>query len=312
MNVSTRKQTVAAFVVAGLLVCSNLTAAQEATNPELGDVGTADLPEAQPAGSNSGTWSTSGQMQASQPIVAQAAAPVSVYQPPAVADSSSTTSSDEKKSEAADHDSVVGTFGIGFFGVNDIPIGALGQGSTPDYTKSIVAPTIGMRYWLSNKLGIEAGIGLGIESESLSINNTSSDPPSGFALALHGGVPLALAYSKHFVFEVVPELNIGFSTGTDYSTGGSNPDANTDLGGFLLQLGAHAGAEIHFGFIGIPQLALQGSIGIHFSYLSRSLSQKSSGTDISRSSIHVGTSSGASPWHIFTDAVKSITAIYYF
>ena len=38
---------------------------------------------------------------------------------------------------------------------------------------------------------------------------------------------------------------------------------DTSLTGSRIEIGARAGAEIQFGFIGVPQLALQGSIGVN-------------------------------------------------
>jgi hypothetical protein len=287
-------QTVATFVFAGLLVFASLTQAQtRAKNPELGDVGSGAQPKA--AASGSAGWSVTGQAQAGQTAGTQAADTTGYQAQPATAAPYAEQTAATPVATGSDHDAAVRNFGIGFFGVASIPIGAVPGDANGASINAVSAPTIGMRYWLSSLLGIEAGLGLGIGSSSAkNAQGANVDTPSRTAFALHGGVPLALTYSKHFVFEVVPELNFGLSTG---SLG------NTDISGLLLELGARAGAEIHFGFMGIPQLALQGSVGLHLSYQSRSVG------DASSSELRVGTDVYNSPWSIFTE---SVSAIYYF
>jgi hypothetical protein len=301
----------AGFVVAALLFSSSLVQAQATGgDPELGDVGGNGQPTAIPPASPSNssgnpTWSITTQTQAGQNAAMQPMAPA--FQPvaPPTKPSMATTPEEPAPAKAtSDHEEVVHTFGIGFFGISETPIGWL-EGSTANFTHSVSAPTVGVRYWLSGFLGVEAGLGIGIESGSSKQGGVDSDLPSATVFALHGGVPLALAYSSHFVFEVVPEINIGKASGTGYPGGNE-----ADLSGFLLEVGARAGAEIHFGFMGLPQLALQGSIGFHLASQSRTLEQ--SNTEFSQSTTRLGTSVDASPWHIFTDSVKSINAIYYF
>ena len=38
------------------------------------------------------------------------------------------------------------------------------------------------------------------------------------------------------------------------------------MNGLLFNIGARVGAELHFGFIGVPELALQASIGVYLAY----------------------------------------------
>src|SRR5206468_735046 len=103
---------------------------------------------------------------------------------------------------------------------------------------------------------IDAGLGMAINS--LSGTNPGGDVarPSSTAFIIHGGVPLALASAGHFTFEVIPEMNLGFSS---YSL-----DGGASGSGLHFDIGARAGAEIHFGFIGIPKLSLLGTIGLAF------------------------------------------------
>lgn len=212
----------------------------------------------------------------------------------------------------SDHDKVVGTFGVGFFGVEQLPLyrqictgGGVCQSNAGD---NISAPMIGGRYWLSDLLGIEAALGLGIASTSAETqvgNTTVSGDVSGFGLGLHGGVPLALVDEGHFVFEVVPQANLGFTSGSATTAAG-----DVDSSGFLFELGATVGAEIHFGFIDLPQLSLQANVGLMLSY--QSVSQTGTGAtpaEYKDSGFNLSTMSGQDPWEIM---VGNISAIYYF
>lgn len=198
--------------------------------------------------------------------------------------------------DATDHNYVVGTFGIGYMGRRTIAVAPNGAGDfiTQD------APVIGLRYWLSPQLGIDAGLGFAINNGSTKTGDTSVDNAGYTAFILHGGVPLALAGGKHISFQVIPELNVGFASA---KTGGP---ASADTSGIHFDIGARAGGEVQFGFIGIPELSLQAGIGLALSY-DRA---KVSGTpDQSVSRFRFGTMTGDNPWNIFTG---NIAALYYF
>ncbi len=202
---------------------------------------------------------------------------------------------------ADDHSSVVGTFGVGFFGVATLPIGGGAAGAPA----TVSAPTVGVRYWLSDLLGVEAALGLGLVSE----DNGGGNETSAFGFALHGGVPLALAHSGHFVFEVVPQLNFGIASGSVTTPAGAGMSSTTDLSGLLFELGGKIGAEIHFGFIDIPQLSLQGSLGFMIRHEGRSVQPPNPAPEQDSSRTVIGTGVDGEPWDIFTGA---LTAIYYF
>jgi hypothetical protein len=206
----------------------------------------------------------------------------------------------------SDHAAVVGRFGIGFFGVQSVPIMGCDTSAmlcTALADNSLSAPTIGIRYWLDEGLGIEAALGLNISSAEIGVLQTGA-----FALALHGGVPLALAHSGHFVFQVVPQINFGIASGS-YEV----PGTTADVSGMLIEAGAKAGAEIHFGFIDIPQLSLQGTVGLLVRHESRSVDTTTAlppaTTTAEQSETFFGTGVDGEPWDIFTG---SITAVYYF
>jgi len=117
---------------------------------------------------------------------------------------------------------------------------------------------------------------------------------------IHGGVPLSLASAGHFSFQIVPELNLGFA-GSSATVAGM--DVSTS--GFHLDIGARAGAEIHFGFINVPQLSLQGSVGLRMNMDSTSSKPGDNGT----SNFSLATTVGDNPWNIFT---SNVAALYYF
>ncbi|MCU0683316.1 MAG: hypothetical protein MUF34_13940 [Polyangiaceae bacterium] len=194
-----------------------------------------------------------------------------------------------------DHSRVVGSFGVGWFGISDVPIAnAAGAKDT------IAAPAIGVRYWLNDLLGIDAGLGFATSSSSTKAQGNSADGLSRTAFLLHAGVPLALASGRHYIFEVVPEANFGFATG---NTG----DTDIDLSGLRFEIGARAGTELQFGFIGVPELALEASVGLFL----RTDSYKASipAGDVSGSDFLISTSNINNPWDFFR---SNVAARYYF
>lgn len=239
-----------------------------------------------------------------------AAAPAAPPQPAPAADASASSSGSAQVGMAlpgaapqaaavagnSDHDAVVGRLAVGYLGRNGIDIGA------PANNNFVVdAPVIGVRYWLSDMLGIDAGLGFGFSSGSDKDGaGVSTDRPSYHLFMIHGGVPLSLASAGHFSFQVIPELNLGFA-GSSQTVGGMD----TSISGFHLDIGARAGSEIHFGFIGVPQLSLQGSIGVRMNMNSTSVDPGDAGS----SHFDFATTVGDNPWNIFT---SNVAALYYF
>ena len=201
-----------------------------------------------------------------------------------------------------DHDAVVGTLAIGYLGRRSMLVA-----NSPGTDVELNAPVIGVRYWFSPLLGLDAGLGMAVASNSTSATPGGDGPgSSSSAFILHGGVPLALAASQHFAFEVIPEMNLGFgSTSFDGLAGAPG----TSGSGFHIDLGARAGAEIHFGFIGLPKLALQATVGLAFAVDSRKFENDADGTSTTRSTTSFATSVQDSPWNIFT---SNVGALYYF
>ena len=207
-----------------------------------------------------------------------------------------------------DHSLVVGHLGIGWFGVESLPAGLMtgAAGGGVDTGGTLYAPSIGARYWLNENLGIEGAIGIGIQSGGTNTRTGTTtietNEPSLFGMSLHAGLPLALAASQHFVFELIPEFNFGFVTG-----GRELGDNDADITGILLEVGARVGGEVHFGFIGIPQLALQGTVGLKMTYTGRNVDVGN--VESSHHRLRFGTTVEGEPWDIFTG---NIAASYYF
>ncbi|MEZ4232778.1 MAG: hypothetical protein R3B89_26610 [Polyangiaceae bacterium] len=212
----------------------------------------------------------------------------------------------------SDHATMSEHIGVGYLGKRSIPFatgvdvatGALQEGSAQ-------APVIGVRYWLDPSLGIDAGLGFVSQGGTTTVDNGNqsrdTDDTGVTGFLLHAGVPLNLADDGHFSFQVVPELNVGFANATQ-SQGAGQPDIK--LSGFGLDIGARAGAEIHFGFIGIPQLSLQGSVGLLFAMESRKAAVDTTPEgSVKHSTTTISTTVGDNPWNIFT---SNVAAMYYF
>jgi len=220
---------------------------------------------------------------------------------------------------ASDHDQVVGRLAATYFGITNVGAGAsgaLGPYDSP-YAVAGFAPVVGIRYWINGMLGIDAGVGLSVVGGSTTVEAPpaaadDTDRNSFTAFVFPGGVPLALASADHFTFEIIPEANVAIaSAGAD---GNGDAAGDTSYNGFHFDVGARAGAEIHFGFIKVPQLSLQASVGLRFDVDNGKTnnSEVPAGVDpietkASRTEIHT-TVQGA-PWAIFTN---NIAALYYF
>lgn len=215
---------------------------------------------------------------------------------------------------ASDHDQMVGRLAVGYLGRATVgaganPAGPVDPANPEGYAVVGLAPVVGVRYWINGMLGLDAGLGLALIGGSVETTAPDSDIDldSFTGFIFHAGVPLALASSQHFTFEIVPEANVGIGSA-------EQDDGDTTHSGFHLDIGARAGAEIHFGFMNIPQLSLQGSIGLQFALDSGSsdFDPPEPGADpdsIERSRTALQTTVGSNPWNIFT---SNVAALYYF
>lgn len=218
---------------------------------------------------------------------------------PRVAQAPAAATTDAVYPGGTDHSRMVRTFAIGYLGESELQTVDPMTGALA----AVDAPIIGGRYWLTQRMGIDLGIGFSTGGQSVTVNGMETKTPDPFALALRVGVPFALLDTRHFVFEVIPEATVGFTSNTIDAA-----QADFDVSSTHFDLGARAGAEVHFGFIGIPQLALQAGVGLRFSHDGGSVDQ---GGDevVSFSSNRIATSLRGNPWDIF---IGNIAALYYF
>ncbi len=205
------------------------------------------------------------------------------------------------KPRLTDHESVVGHWGVGFFGNENLQV-------VPGEQLSL--PSLGARYWMTKRLGLEGALGVNISGGSN--DSTTGDPASRWGANLHFATPYALAWSKHYTFLVAPEVNFAVGGGkrcdaTSTSCTYSNVGGDPKFSAWSFDVGARAGAEVQFGFIGIPELALQGTVGLHLRYQHNKVEQ--GGGSATASAWQVATSVDKEPWSFF---IANIAAIYYF
>ncbi|HLK89133.1 MAG TPA: hypothetical protein VKZ18_04510 [Polyangia bacterium] len=183
-------------------------------------------------------------------------------------------------------------WGIGFAGVSLVPTGA----------GTATVPALGLRYWLNPSYGVDVALGLSWTGGSTDVAGTSTDKNSVFGVIAQGGIPFVLSAHRHVNFEVIPYLTLAYGL-TSTGTGA----AETDFNGLRLDVGARAGFEVFFGFIGIPELALSATVGAQFEY--QRLNQSAAGTSATDTTLSISTTVQNNPWDIFTG---NISARYYF
>jgi hypothetical protein len=214
----------------------------------------------------------------------------------------------------SDHDAMVGRLAFGYLGYVNIPFGAFtsenANFSTPAFTAA--APVIGMRLWLNQTLGIDAGLGLTTtfgthQAPDATGGTVSTNATAPTGLAVHFGMPLALRAAKHYAFEIIPEMNIGYAQA---SIANAAANTGTDYTGLHVDIGGRAGAELHFGFIGVPELSLVGSVGVRVDMHQTKTEARVGNvtTTVKDSRTIIGTTVGDNPWNIF---IGNVSAFYY-
>ena len=209
---------------------------------------------------------------------------------------------------ATDHAGVVGHWAITWFA----PVSFAIVPPTMDGNKvTAAAPAevrpVGVRYWLNSGMGVDLGVGFASEGGATETKNaagqvTSVDDPSRTAFVLHAGAPFAISTGQHYSLLIIPEANLGTGS-TKFKVNGLDGTVSA----FRLDLGARAGAEIHFGFMNVPQLSLQATVGAAFAINTTSTSF--GGIDISTTETSLATSVQNDPWALFTG---NVAALYYF
>jgi hypothetical protein len=238
-----------------------------------------------------------------EPAAAPAAAPAPAPAPAAPAAAPTAA----KPAGTSDHDAMVGHLAVGYMGFSNVPFGFL-QDTGNIYPDAQIAraPVVGVRYWFNSGLGLDAGFGLTTTFGSNSTPaaggaTTSTDASAPTAYVFHGGLPIAFAASNHYVFELIPEINFGYA---------QQAILNGDMSGMHFDMGARVGTEIHFGFIGIPQLALQASVGLKIDVNQTKTETTVAGVTSKSTSSRtvVGTTVYDNPWNIF---LGNVSALYY-
>lgn len=181
-------------------------------------------------------------------------------------------------------------------------VGYAGVSLVPDGNGSLTVPALGLRYWSSPSVGVDVALGIGWTGGSSESAGVSMDKNSVFGIIAQGGVPLVLSAHRHVTFQVIPYLTVAYgktSTGTGTS--------EIDFDGLRFDVGARAGFELFFGFIGIPELALSATVGAQFEYLRNS--QSSNGVSANDTTYAISTTVQNNPWDIFAG---NVAARYYF
>ena len=138
--------------------------------------------------------------------------------------------------------------------------------------------------------------------------------PGFFGFGIYGAVPLMLAESKHVSIHLDPYLRLAFGRSA-ITTGSGNATTDTSLSAFQFGVGANVAAELQFGFLGVPQLALIGQFGLGLSFQTQSFNQNMPAVNMSnsasRSQFSLGTTFG--PGYGLADIISgSVSAVWYF
>jgi len=219
-----------------------------------------------------------------------------------------------KAAGGSDHSQMVGRMGIGWFGLSNVPIATGTPGGSADdpainagAPTTVATPAIGVRMWMNEKIGLDIGAGFSIATGSARTVTTGIDKATVFSFLAHGGLPVSLATGKHISLQLIPEMNIGFAVSSVEPAQQINPPPNASLTGVRLDLGARIGGEVHFGFMDIPELSLEGTVGAFLTYQATNASVGE--VFATQHNLLVTTASYQNPWDIFTSSVR---ARYYF
>ena len=212
----------------------------------------------------------------------------------------------EAKDPNTDHAKVVGHIGVSYFNQFNVPFGSTlvaATGSLP----TVPTQLVGIRYWTSDTVGVDIGLGIVSQSASSKVDTTTTDLGSVLGFSLKAGVPIAMFSAAHYTFFIEPQLIFGYATQTIKA---SPPLVPEDIknSGMHVALGAIAGAELQFGFLGIPHLALDATVGLGLDYQTGT-TKRGAAPEASYSTTGFGTQAFASPWNIFT---TNVAARYYF
>lgn len=208
----------------------------------------------------------------------------------------------------SDHAQMVGSLGFQFFGVENVQTSPDTMMGVDVGDIEIYAPTIGVRYWISEMLGLDVGLGFGfadmaVNQDSGGGSNLVAGLDNQLGLNIHVGVPIAIKALQHFTVLAIPEVRFGLGMATAQAL---DPNDDVELFAFELEVGAKLAAEVQFGFWGVPNFSLQAAIGLGFQYYS----QTSTPVDVA---LPITSTSGYALTTSFQDlAAGTFRAIYYF
>lgn len=209
-----------------------------------------------------------------------------------------------------DHSRVTQTLGLHYFGETSVPV----LGSTGTYVSSLAVPTIGVRYWLAPKLGLDIGLGfsVGVASTASTAGGTTTTTaePSNFAIGGHVGVPIVMAESKHLIFFLEPGVGY-FHGSSSYTEPGTN-GAQHAFGSNDFGIGADAAIELYLGFIGLPQVSLGAQLGLAFDISGQSDTVTVSGNSATSSASAVGIGTLQGGFGFANVLFSSFNITYYF
>jgi hypothetical protein len=180
-------------------------------------------------------------------------------QPAAPAAGGAMTPRKKKDITDTDHDMVIGDIGLQVVYIHNLgdmkaPAGGtptpLTQGSSSEAIQADQASktysgdsmaNLGVRYWFTRKVGLDAGVGLWIHKPR------EDDAKVGAGFSIYAGVPFALGVYRHMVIFAGPDVGFAFHHVTE------------DVNNWLFNLQGKAGIELSLGFIDIPRLSLMGT-----------------------------------------------------
>ncbi|NUQ79136.1 MAG: hypothetical protein HUU21_36950, partial [Polyangiaceae bacterium] len=233
------------------------------------------------------------------------------------------TSAEPAEPPPTDHERVVRRVGLGFLGISDLPIAVAEPTGTEDsaglspndrvIVDVVSAPTLGARFWLTRRFGIDAGLGFsyrgGSTSSELGSSTADVTKQSVLGFLVHAGAPIMITELSHMALLVIPGVTFGMASSDVEPLFEENAPPPAELRGYRLDVGVRAGAEIHFGFMGLPNLALEAGIGLIFTseWASATVGDQS----VVDHSMRLTTTSFSDPWDIFR-GVGSVSARYYF
>ena len=195
---------------------------------------------------------------------------------------------------ASDFNPELRRWAVGYAGISQVPVGGA----------NITVPAVGIRYWTSPTVGVDIAFGVGWAGGSTEVAGVSMDKDSITGFVISGGIPIALSTHRHVSFQLIPMLSVAHGSTSIDNGPGTTP---TDLSGTRLDVGARAGFELFFGFIGIPELALSATVGMQFER--RKYTAENGGITQSDTTLGFSTTVQNNPWDIFSGAVA---ARYYF